>query len=57
MWGYYAENGTGFALSYDLRLVNLPHILAFKVIYGDERFDAMMDFMGLIIDGTLAKGI
>ncbi len=40
MWGYYANNGTGFALSYDLRESRFQEYCLIPVIYSDERFDA-----------------
>lgn len=40
MWGYYANNSTGFALSYDMREPNFAEYCPVPVIYGDERFDA-----------------
>lgn len=40
MWGYYANNGTGFALSYDLRELNFLEYCLVPVIYSDERFNA-----------------
>ena len=40
MWGYYADNGTGFALSYDLRESDFTEYCPVPVIYGNERFDA-----------------
>lgn len=40
MWGYYAANGTGFALSYDLREPNFSEYCIAPVIYGDARLDA-----------------
>ena len=40
MWGYYANNGTGFALSYDLRESDFAEYCPVPVIYGNERFDA-----------------
>lgn len=40
MWGYYADDGKGFALSYDLRDHNFTEYCPLLVIYGDERFNA-----------------
>lgn len=55
MWGYYADDGKGFALAYDLRNGNFTkcnycnknkqcpsscNCLLARVIYSDERFDA-----------------
>ena len=40
MWGYYTNNGTGFALSYDLRELDFTEYCPVPVIYGNERFDA-----------------
>ena len=40
MWGYYADDGKGFALSYDLREPNFTKYCLSPVIYGNERFDA-----------------
>lgn len=40
MWGYYADDGKGFALSYDLRDINFVDYCLLPVIYGDERFNA-----------------
>ena len=40
MWGYYANNGTGFALSYDLRESRFLEYCLVPVIYSDERFNA-----------------
>lgn len=40
MWGYYANNGTGFALSYDFRRDNNPGFCIYPVIYGEKRLDA-----------------
>lgn len=40
MWGYYANDGTGFALSYDLRETNFAEYCPVPVIYGNEQFDA-----------------
>lgn len=40
MWGYYGNNGTGFALSYDLRGNIFDKYCISPVIYGKERFDA-----------------
>ena len=40
MWGYYANNGTGFALSYDLREIDFGEYCLAPVIYGEDRFDA-----------------
>ena len=40
MWGYYANDGKGFALSYDLRKPDFTEYCPVPVIYDDERFDA-----------------
>lgn len=40
MWGYYANSGTGFALSYDLRELDFAEYCPVPVVYGNERFDA-----------------
>ena len=40
MWGYYADNGKGFAISYDLRGFIRPNCYLVPVIYDDKRFDA-----------------
>ena len=40
MWGYYAQNSTGFALSYDLRAPDFSGYTLVPIIYGNERFDA-----------------
>lgn len=40
MWGYYAQNGTGFALSYDLRVPDFSEYTLLPIIYGTDRFDA-----------------
>lgn len=40
MWGYYADDGKGFALSYDLREHDFVDYCPVRVIYGDERFGA-----------------
>ena len=47
MWGYYANNGTGFALSYDLRELDFTEYCLSPVIYGNERFDATQYAMWL----------
>jgi len=39
MWGYYANNGTGFALAYDLREKNNQNHFIFPMIYGKNRID------------------
>lgn len=39
MWGYYANNGTGFALAYDLREKNNQNHFIFPMIYGKKRID------------------
>lgn len=40
MWGYYADDGKGFALSYDLKEPDFINYCPVPVIYGDERFKA-----------------
>lgn len=40
MWGYYADDGKGFALSYDFREPNFAEYCPVRVIYGDEQLDA-----------------
>jgi len=40
MWGYYANNGTGFALSYDLRNVSHTDYCLLPMIYGGKRLEA-----------------
>ena len=40
MWGYYAEDGKGFALSYDVREPDSAYYCPAPVIYDDERLDA-----------------
>ena len=55
MWGYYANNGTGFALSYDLRESSfLEHCLV-PVIYSDERFNATEYAEWLLQQQTLQR--
>lgn len=40
MWGYYADDGKGFALSYDLREPAFVDYCIVPVIYSDERLNA-----------------
>lgn len=40
MWGYYANNSTGFALSYDLRGISFAEHCLVPVIYGEKRLEA-----------------
>ena len=40
MWGYYADGGKGFALSYDLRIPDFSNYCISPVIYDDQRLDA-----------------
>ena len=40
MWGYYADDGKGFALSYDLRESDYAAYCLVPVIYGNKRLDA-----------------
>lgn len=40
MWGYYADDGRGFALSYDLRELNFSEYFLSPVVYSDERLNA-----------------
>lgn len=55
MWGYYANDGTGFALSYDLREPNFSEYCLVPVIYGDERFDATEYAQWLLQQQTLQR--
>lgn len=55
MWGYYANNGTGFALSYDLRKPNFSEYCLVPVIYGEERFDATEYAQWLLQQQTLRR--
>ena len=40
MWGYYADDGKGFAVSYDFRGFSRPDCFLVPVIYDNKRFDA-----------------
>ena len=40
MWGYYADNGKGFAVSYDFRDFSRSDCFLVPVIYDNKRFDA-----------------
>lgn len=53
MWGYYAKNGTGFALSYDLREPNFSEYCLVPVTYGEDRFDATEYAIWLLQQQTL----
>ncbi len=53
MWGYYANDGTGFALSYDLRELNFSEYCLVPVIYGEDRFDATEYAIWLLQQQTL----
>lgn len=55
MWGYYANDGTGFALSYDLRELSFSEYCLVPVIYGDERFDATEYATWLLQQQTLQR--
>lgn len=55
MWGYYANNGTGFALSYDLREPNFSEYCLVPVIYDDERFNATKYAEWLLQQQTLQR--
>lgn len=55
MWGYYANDGTGFALSYDLRGPNYSEYCLVPVIYGEERFDATEYAQWLLQHQTLQR--
>lgn len=56
MWGYYANNGTGFALSYDFREPNYSDYLLAPVIYGEERLNGT-DYTGWLFQQTLLQKI
>ena len=55
MWGYYANDGTGFALSYDLREPNFSEYCPVPVIYGEERFNATEYAEWLLQQQTLQR--
>lgn len=55
MWGYYANDGTGFALSYDLREPSFSEYCLVPVIYGEERFDATEYAQWLLQQQTLQR--
>lgn len=55
MWGYYANDGTGFALSYDLREPNFSKYCLVPVIYGEDRFDATEYAQWLFQQQTLQR--
>ena len=56
MWGYYADDGKGFALSYDLRVPNFTEYCPVSVIYDDERFDATQ-YATWLFQQQIMKGI
>ncbi len=55
MWGYYANNGTGFALAYDLRNISFSCFCIYPVIYGEKRIDATSFAIWLIQQQLLVK--
>lgn len=57
MWGYYADDGTGFALSYDLREPNFSEYCLVRVIYSEERFNATEYAEWLLQQQTLQRVI
>lgn len=55
MWGYYANNGTGFALSYDFTKMSFLEYGLYPVIYGEKRFDATSFARWLFQQKTLVR--
>lgn len=55
MWGYYANDGKGFALSYDLREPSFSEYCLVPVVYDEERFDATEYAMWLFQQQTVQR--
>ena len=55
MWGYYDNDGTWLALSYDLRESNFLKYCLVPVIYGNELFDATKYAQWLLQQQTLQR--